>query len=95
MTLIISVARSVKANRYMSFVGANTLTYFALHGKVYAVMEALLKKLLPGFYAACLGHVAASSLLAVAITIVMSFLLIIPAVVINRWFPWVLGRKGQ
>lgn len=89
------VCKSVKTNRYISFVGSNTLIYFALHGKVYAVMEEVLRNKLPGFYTACLNNVAASSVLAVLITVTMSFMLIIPAMLINRWFPWVLGRKRK
>ena len=69
------------------------MTYFGLHGKVYAVIEAILGKF--SLYWTLLGNVLTSSLVAIAITIVLSLLLIIPAEIINRWFPWVLGRKRK
>lgn len=83
----------MKTNKYISFVGANTLTYFSLHGKLYAVIEAVLDKFLS--YRVLLGNVLTSSIVAVVITVVMSFVLIIPAMIINRWFPWILGRKNK
>lgn len=90
---VMSVCKVARSCRYIRFVGANTLTYFALHGWVYAAVELALKGLAGEFYAACLGHPLASSVLAVAVTLVVSLILIVPAEIINRWFPWVLGRK--
>lgn len=90
---VTSLCKVVKSNRYMRFVGANTLTYFALHGWVYASVELALKTLAGGFYQSCLERTWSSDLLAVAITVTVSVLLMIPAAIINRWFPWVLGKK--
>lgn len=58
---------------------------------MYAVIEKVLGKF--GFYNAWLGNDITSLIMAIGITVVMSVMLIIPAVIINRWFPWVLGRK--
>lgn len=88
---IISICKVIKTNRYIRFVGANTLTYFALHGKLYAVIEAVLGKF--SMYGVMLDNAVTSSIVAVVITVVMSFILIIPATIINRWFPWVAGKK--
>lgn len=90
---LVSVCKAVKANRYIRFVGANTLVYFAFHGWVYATVELVLQRFAGGFYQAWLESSFGSSLLAVAITLVVSVVLILPAMVVNRWFPWVLGRK--
>lgn len=92
---MICLCKVVKSNWYIRFVGANTLTYFALHGKLYAVIEMLLAKLVGDFYRVCLSNGFTSSLLAIVITFAMSLILIIPAMIINRWFPWVLGRTGK
>ena len=93
IVLIIMLAKSIKSNKYIAFVGANTLIYFALHGKLYAVIEKVLSSKFNGFYQSCLGNAFTSSLLAIAISIVMSFILIIPAYLINRYLPWMVGRK--
>ena len=92
---VVALCKIVKSNRYIRFVGANTLIYFALHGKVYAVIEMLLEKAAGGFYAACLNNPWSSTLLAIMVTLVMSVVLIIPAMIINRYFPWMVGRKKR
>ncbi len=88
------ICKRIKVNRYISYVGANTIIFFALHGKVFAVIERVLASVLPGVYSTCLNNVFYSSVLAVVITLIMSIILIAPAYVINRWFPWVIGRKS-
>jgi len=90
---VISLSKSLKSNDYLRFVGANTLTYFALHGKVLALFQKVLQRF--SFYAVCLQSEIWSSLLAIAIAFVISVVLIIPAEIINRWFPWMLGRQRK
>ncbi|MCD7843644.1 MAG: acyltransferase family protein [Clostridiales bacterium] len=89
---ILSICKIMRTNRYISFIGANTLTYFGLHGKLYAVIEAVLGKF--SLYGALLENAFTSSVVAIVITVAMSLILIVPAMIINRWFPWVLGRKA-
>ncbi|WP_419169401.1 acyltransferase family protein [Negativibacillus massiliensis] len=88
---VTAICKRVKSNVYVRFVGANTLTYFALHGKLYAVIEAVLG--MSSIYERLLENVFTSSIVAIGITTVMSVVLMVPAMIINRWFPWVLGRK--
>ncbi|MCC8131032.1 MAG: hypothetical protein LIO72_04705 [Ruminococcus sp.] len=57
------------------------------------MIEAVLGKF--SLYSELLENVIASSIIAVVITFVLSLILIIPAMIINRWFPWVLGRKRK
>ena len=92
-TLII-IAKVVKANKYINYVGQNTLIYFALHGKVYSVIQTLLKKFAVGFYSAVLNSVAFSSLFCLGLSLILSVILIVPAYIINRWFPFIVGRKS-
>ena len=37
---LILIAKEIKANRYINYVGPNTLIYFALHGKALSVIQA-------------------------------------------------------
>ena len=89
---LVMIAKAVKTNRYISYVGQNTLIYFALHGKVLSVIQVLLRRLAGGFYKGILGNIAASSVFALALSLVLSVLLIAPAYVINREFPFIIGR---
>lgn len=93
VTIIVLISKRIRSNRYIAYVGANTLVYFALHGKVYAVMEYILSRKASFFYDMCLNNALYSNLLSIALTILMSFILIVPAYCINRWVPWIIGRK--
>lgn len=75
----------------MQFVGANTLIYFALNGKVYAVIKKVLGRF--SFYSSWLENDIISSIVAIGIAIVMFVMLVLPAMIINGCFPWVLGGK--
>lgn len=93
LPLLIMLCKRIHPNRYILFVGANTLTYFALHGKVIAVVQVVLDKLMPTVYELILGNAVASGLLSIVITLATSVILIIPAYIIDRWMPWLLGRR--
>ena len=95
ITAIVMISKVVKTNRYVSYVGQNTLIFFALHGKVYSLIQTVLKKFAGGFYSAVLSNVAASSVFALVLALVLSLLLIIPAYIINRWFPFIVGRAKK
>lgn len=92
---IISLCKLVKSNKYFLFVGANTLTYFGLHWKIYAVLEKLMAVFAAGLYQTILEISWASNIFAVMLTIVLSLILIIPAMIINKWFPWILGKTAK
>lgn len=94
ITLII-IAKTVKSNRYINYVGQNTLIYFALHGKVYSGIQTVLKKFATGVYTAILNNTVVSSIFSLALSLALSVILIIPAYIINRWFPFVVGRKRE
>lgn len=91
---LILIAKVVTPNKYINYVGQNTLIYFALHGKVYSIIQTLLKKFVGGFYAVVLNSVAISSVFCLMLSLILSVILIVPAYTINRWFPFIVGRKS-
>lgn len=95
ITAVIMVSKTIKSNRYVNYVGQNTLIYFALHGKVYSVIQTILKRFVGGTYTAILGNTIASSVFALVFSLLLSVLLIIPAYIINRWFPFIMGRARK
>lgn len=90
-----ALCRKIPANRFISCIGSNTLVCFALHGKVLSGLEWGLRRFLPETYCRILENGLLSALLAVALTLAMAVMLLIPIWVINRWFPFLLGRKGR
>lgn len=93
IALIIGICKICKKNWYVNYVGANTLILFALHGKVYAVLEFIFGKF--PVYERILNNLILSSVFAIIMGLFLSVLLIIPAFIINRYFPWTLGRKNE
>lgn len=91
--LVIAYSKVIPPNRYILYVGQNTLIYFALHGKAFSFIQVLLSRYASGIYSAILSNAITSNLFAVAFTFLLSFILLIPAYIINRWFPFIVGRK--
>lgn len=92
---VISICKVIKTNRYIEYVGRNTLIYFAIHGKVYSLIQTILKKFVGVIYGTILLNTLTSSLFSIMFALGLSLILIIPAYVINWWFPFVLGRKKE
>lgn len=95
IVLVFAVSKVIPPNRYMCYIGQNTLIYFALHGKLYSFIEGMLTRFSGGLYSVILENALYSNLFAVFLTFVLSLLLIIPSNIINRWFPFVLGRQRR
>lgn len=89
---IVMISKKIQMNKYVGFVGANTLLYFAFHGKVLALIENIMHTKLSAFYETCLNNELYSSCLAIITTIVISLVLIIPVKFVNRYLPQTLGR---
>lgn len=85
--------KQLKNNRFINFVGRNTLAYFGMHWKVYAVLEMLMSHFIYNQYNAILNDVVLSSILAFIITFFVIVLLIIPTIFLNKYFPWMVGKR--
>lgn len=88
---VIMIAKKMKMNRYIAFVGANTLIYFALHGKVECIVQKLLS------YASLHGEqisqiLPLSVVYSFVVAEIVSVILIIPTVIIKRYFPFIMGK---
>lgn len=93
-TLVLAgLCQKLPDSRFLSAIGQNTLVCFALHGKVMSLLEWSLGHI--GWYTAVLENPLLSVLLAVVLTAGMALILMIPAEIINRWLPWLLGRERR
>ena len=83
------VSKSLKENAVLNFVGQNTITIFALHMIVQSLLRGVLFKVL---------HVAPEILetsLAAGLAMTIATLTILVPVIlfINRFIPWLAGKK--
>lgn len=78
-------------NRFFLFVGANSLFYFAFHGKVYSVLETATAKL----YTENIIHESFTTNTIIAFTIVLldALILIVPCKVMNKYFSFISGKN--
>lgn len=90
---VVSFSKIIKPVRFIQYVGQNTLLYFAFHGKVYGVIEGVLGRFFADTYYAILSSPVSATAFAVALTLLVSVILLIPCYIVNRWFPFILGRK--
>lgn len=92
VALILTVAFSkipqVSRDKFLVFIGANSLFYFAFHGKVLALVSVITMKLLnilpisPVLLA----------IMGVICTILCALILVPFAMVVNKYLPWLLGK---
>ena len=96
LAAVTSLAKRIRPNRYTRCVGQNTLTYYGLHGKVESLLQAVLRRVIGQPYVELVygGH-EASALVAVALALVVSVLLMPVAWFINRYLPFMVGRKRK
>ena len=89
---VVSLSKILPANPMVLYIGQNTLICFGLHGKLYSLLQAVCRKGIPSLYNGILGDALYASLFSIALTVLISLMLIPPIWVINRWFPFVIGR---
>ena len=89
---LVYICKLIKPNKYISYIGENTLICFGVHGKCFSVMQQIIKKISPSFYSNITSSTIYSILFGLVFVIVLSFVLIIPIYIINRWFPFMLGK---
>lgn len=76
-------------SRLLLFVGANTLFYFAFHGKGYSLLQTVCHKVVPEDI---LTMVCFRNAAAFMIVMLDSLILILPAVFVNKYCPFLLGK---
>lgn len=82
--------RFLQNNKILLFVGSNTLFYFAFHGKIFAVLQVILKKIVPTYI---IGQNHLSDFgIAICIVLLDAIILIIPMMIVNKYFPQILGK---
>ena len=94
VAVIVGLSKEIKSKWFVRYIGQNTLICFALHGKVYSLIQVILKLLTPSLYTTILNHIVLSSIFAIALTVIVMIVLLLPIYVINKWFPFIIGRQN-
>ncbi len=90
---LVSLSKKIRPNRYILYIGQNSLIYFGIAHYLNVPLQLILKIAVPSFYTAILSNEYYSAIFSIIFALVSSFILIIPAYIINRYFPFLIGRK--
>lgn len=91
VALCVEAGKILPCNKIFSYVGMNTLIYYGLHGKVESIIEVVLRKV--GIYGLLCDNAIIGIVGGILIVICVSVLLLIPTWIINRYLPFVTGKK--
>lgn len=92
LVLIIAISKRIFHNsRFLLFVGANTLVYFAFHGKAYSLILTLGRRMWPQVIES--GDFTTDIIVAAAVVLLDAVILIPVSMAINRYIPHILGRN--
>ena len=90
LSILIFASKRLKTKcKFLLFIGSNSLLYFCLHGKVYAILESLVHKHCCLYL---LDNAMFCNIMGIALTFADAVILIIPIVIINRYIPFTIGR---
>ena len=99
---VAALSKVVKSNRYMLFVGRNTITFYGLHGKFQSLLDTVLRSVIGVPYmAVCWSFMDSTKLLLEAtvlsylFALVSSVVLIVPAYILEKYFPVLVGKPAK
>lgn len=92
VAVLIFGVRMLKPNPVVLYMGQNTLIYFGIAHYVNFILQFLIKTVASSFYATVLSNELYSMIFSIVLATTTSLLLIIPSGIINRYFPFILGR---
>ncbi len=95
ITAVVMVSKMLPSNNYVNYIGQNTLICFALHGKIYSVIQTILKKIVGTQYMAIQDNIIISSFFALLFALFLPVIIMVPIYIINRYFPFIIGRKTK
>ena len=90
---LVALVKRIKPNRIVLYIGQNSLIYFGIAHYLNITLQLLLKLLVPAFYSTILSNELYSAAFSVFFAIISALLLIIPAYIINQYFPFLVGRS--
>jgi len=93
--MIVSISKRIKTNKYISYIGSNTLIYFFIHNKVVTLFEYLFEHLFKNVYLTILNNNILAVIYCLLSTIIISFALLIPTYIINKYLPFTIGKDKK
>ncbi len=90
---LVSVSKHIRPNKAILYIGQNSLIYFGIAHYLNIPIQLILKTVVPSFYTTVLSNEYYSAIFSIIFAVISSLILIIPAYIINTYFPFLIGRK--
>lgn len=90
--IVIAWCKKIKTNKYISFVGQNTLSYFCIHNKVITFVEVFLFTMMPSLKKILIENTFLGSIANIAGSLIISVILIIPTLFMIKFCPRLIGK---
>ncbi|QJB57395.1 acyltransferase [Pseudodesulfovibrio sp. zrk46] len=92
LLICISISKQLTILKsFLVFIGSNSLLYFCLHGKVYSVLQKLYYVTSSHFVYYTSSNIS-RCIVGIIITILTALILIVPVKIINKFFPFSIGK---
>ena len=91
--LLVSICKRIKPSNIMLRIGKNSLFSFGMAHYISVPLQMIIKKILPTLYSYVISNYLVSALFSIVFAFVVSVLLLIPSDIIERLFPFILGKK--
>lgn len=93
VVFLIIVSKAIKTNRFISFVGQNTLNYFGMHGKTQSILRSFVIHIFKDDYYCLFDNGALAFASSILFTTLVCLLLIPLSICINKYFPFMVGKS--
>ena len=91
--LLVSICKRIKPSNIMLKIGQNSLFSFGMAHFVSVPLQMMIKKILPDFYSNIISNSIFSAIFSIIFAFFVSVLLLIPSGIIERFFPFVIGKN--
>ncbi len=92
VTWLVSFSKHIRPNRAILYIGQNSLIYFGIAHYFNTVLQLIIKTAVPSFYTAVLSNEYYSAVFSLIFALISALILILPAYIINTYFPFLVGR---
>ena len=92
IAFVVLLSKNINPSRIILFIGRNTLTYFGIHIKALVLWEKIIYTFFPLLLSDIYNDRIKSAIYSLAVCYVFCFILIIPTKIIDKYFPFMMGR---
>lgn len=92
VVLLVQISKIISPNMIIQIIGQNSLIYFGIAHYLNVPAQMLISTFFPAIYAVILSNQYYSAIFSLVFSVISCLILLLPAKIINDYFPFVLGK---